>query len=248
MPDRKANKISIVKYLPSHPDLVHAPYIPEMDFYAAIKSGNIRKVKELCREVFHDKKGLGVLSDDSLRNIKYHFVISAALIARQCIEGGLSMSEAYSMSDYYIREADRLDDKRKISDLHDEMALAYASRMRQRSREKIFSRPVTECIDYILEHLDTRIRMEDLCSHVGLSKAHISRIFRNETGLTVTEYILSRKLETAKNMLDYSDHPMTWIAGTLAFPSQSYFTRAFKERYGMPPGRYRREGGRGSAQ
>ena len=243
MPDKRSKEISIVKYLPRQPELIHAPYMPEMDFYAAIKAGDIKKVRSLCGEVFHEKKGLGILSDDRLRNIKYHFVISAALIARQCIEGGLQMSEAYSMSDYYIRKADRLDNVMKISALHDEMSLAYAARMRELPGEKIFSRPVTGCIDYILEHLDTRIRLRDLCGQTGLSPSHLSRLFRQETGLTVTQYVLKKKLETAANMLEYSDHHVTWISDTLAFPSQSYFTRVFKAEYGIPPAAYRRKGG-----
>ena len=242
MQDRKNKAISIVKYLPREPELIHAPYMPEMDFYAAVKSGNVRKVRALCAEPFHEKEGLGVLSGNELQNMKYHFVISAALIARMCIEGGMQLSEAYSTSDYYIRAADKLNSIEEVSELHDEMSLAYTTRMRQLSRGKSYSKPVTACIDYILEHLDTRIKMNDLCVHTGLTGAYISRIFKSETGLTVTDFILNRKLETACNMLDFSSYPVTWIADTLAFPSQSYFCRVFRKAYGKTPLQYRREG------
>lgn len=240
--DNRSKQISILKYLPAQPELIHAPYIPEMDFYTAIMSGDIKKVKKLCEEPFHEKEGLGILSSDDLRNLKYHFVITTAIIARRCIEGGLSLSEAYSMSDYFIKKADELRDIEKVSALHDEMALAYATRMRKLAADAIYSRPVTECIEYILEHLDTRIKMNDLCKHTGLSSAYISRLFKKETGVTVTDYVLQKKLETAKNMLDYSSYPVTWIASTLAFPSQSYFSKVFKTAYGISPGKYRRGG------
>ena len=237
------NKISFIKYLPRHPELIHAPYIPEMDFYTAIRLGDIKKVRKLCKdEAFHEKEGLGILSDDKLRNMKYHFVISTALVARQCIEGGLSLSEAYSMSDYYINSADKASSIMKISELHDEMAIAYATRMRKLPKEYIYSRPVSEAIEYILEHLDTRITISDLCEQTGLSASYLSRIFKKETGMTVTDYVLDKKLETAKNMLDYSNLTITQIAHTLAFPSQSYFTKVFRERFGVTPGRYRRQG------
>ena len=244
MPDRRSKSISIVKYLPREPELIHAPYMPEMDFYNSVKSGDVRKVRILCSEPFHKKPGLGVLSEDRLRNMKYHFVISAALIARMCIEGGMQLSEAYSMSDYYIRTVDKINSIEELSELHDDMSIAYVSRMRAISRENRYSKPVTECIDYILEHLDTRIKMKDLRSHTGLSSAYISRIFKAETGLTVTDFILNKKLETACNMLDFSSHPITWIAETLAFPSQSYFCRVFKNAYGKSPTAYRKEGAR----
>lgn len=242
MPQEKNKQISIVKYLPRQPELIHAPYMPEMDFYMAVKAGDVRKVNELCEEPFHAKEGLGLLSASPLQNMKYHFVISAALIARMCIEGGMPMSEAYSISDYYIKAGDAAQDIETVSELHDEMSLSYTSRMRQLSRQKLHSRPVSECIDYILEHLDTRIKMEDLSRNTGLSGAYISRLFKEETGTTVTEYILQRKLETACNMLDFSSYPITWIASTLAFPSESYFCKVFKAEFGISPGKYRKEG------
>ena len=241
MPDKKHKEISIVKYLPREPESVHAPYMPEMDFYTAVKTGNVRKVKQLCEEPFHTKKGLGVLSQNALQNMKYHFVISAALIARMCIEGGMPLSESYGMSDYYIRKVDTVKSITKLSELHDEMSMAYTTRMRKISSDKVFSRPVASCIDYILEHLDTRIKMRDLCALTGLSSSYLSRIFKEETGVTVTAYILDKKLETARNMLDYSEYPISWITSTLAFPSQSYFCKVFREAYGTPPARYRKE-------
>ena len=244
MSTKKNKDISIVKYLPREPESVHAPYMPEMDFYTAVKTGNVRKVKQLCEEPFRAKEGLGVLSENALRNLRYHFIISAALIARMCIEGGMPLSESYGMSDYYIRLADRETDMEKISELHDEMSLEYASRMRKLSSGKVFSKPVAACIDYILEHLDTRIKMSDLCALTGLSSSYLSRIFKDETGVTVTAYILDKKLETARNMLDYSEYPVSWITNTLAFPSESYFCKVFKEAYGTPPARYRRESNR----
>jgi len=241
MSAKKREQISIVKYLPREPESVHAPYMPEMDFYTAVKAGNVQKVKKLCEEPFRAKEGLGVLSENALRNLKYHFVISAALIARMCIEGGMPLSESYGMSDYYIRIADRETDMDRISELHDEMSLEYAVRMRKISSGKVFSKPVAACIDFILEHLDIRIKMSDLCTLTGLSSSYLSRIFKDETGVTVTAFILDKKLETARNILDYSEYPVSWITNTLAFPSESYFCKVFKEAYGTPPARYRRD-------
>ena len=241
MPDNKKKHISIVKYLPREPESVHAPYMPEMDFYTAVKTGNIHKVKQLCEEPFHTKEGLGVLSENALRNLRYHLVISAALIARMCIEGGMTLSESYGLSDYYIRLADTETSLERLSALHVEMSMEYVSRMRKLSSVKVFSRPVATCIDYILEHLDTRIKMSSLSAVTGLSSSYLSRIFKEETGVTVTAFVLDKKLETARNMLEYSEYPVSWITNTLAFPSESYFCKVFKEAYGTPPARYRKD-------
>ena len=237
----KRKRISYQDYLNREQRQPHAPLTAEVNFLNLIKVGDVRKVKALCKEPFHEKEGLGVLSDDALTNIKYHFVITAAIIARSCIEGGMSMPESYGMSDYYIRLADDANSKEEITEIHGEMCVAYAMRMHEVSKEDIFSRHVADCIDYIYEHLDKKIRMEDLCRISGLSEGYLSRLFRSETNMTITEYITSKKIETARNMLKNSDYPIVWISETLAFPSQSYFTRVFTRCCKVTPARYRQQ-------
>ena len=235
------NKISFIKYLPRHPELIHAPYIPEMDFYTAIRLGDIKKVRKLCKdEAFHEKEGLGILSDDKLRNMKYHFVISTALVARQCIEGGLSLSEAYSMSDYYINSADKASSIMKISELHDEMAIAYATRMRKLPKEYIYSRPVSEAIEYILEHLDTRITISDLCEQTGLSASYLSRIFKKETGMNFSAYVMMRRIHESSYFVRHTQYSLSEIALLYGFSSQSHFITAFRQVMEMTPMEFRR--------
>ena len=135
--------------------------------------------------------------------------------------------------------ADRADSVEKISAIHDEMCIAYAVAMKDKDHDNIYTKQVAACIDYILEHLDTRIRIEDLSEVTGISPSYLSRLFKKETGMTVSRYILVKKIETASNMLAYSDYPILWISDSLAFPSQSYFTRVFTSECGMTPKSYR---------
>ena len=232
--------ISYREYLHREYNIVHAPLEPEMDFYNSIKTGNVRKTKKLCEESFIEKKGLGKLSENKLQNMKYHFVISTAMIARACIDGGLQMSEAYSMSDYYIQQADTAKTLQQISDLHDDMCLSYTKRMKQLQKETICSKPIIESMDYIYEHLNTRITIDNLCKETGLSRAYLSRLFKKETGETINRYILLKKIETAKSMLEYSSYPISEISSALAFPSQSYFTKVFKDECGITPSQWNR--------
>ena len=218
---------------------IHAPFQPEMDFYDAIKSGNTRKVTQLCQEPFHKKDGLGTLSQNSLQNLKYHFVITTAMIARTCISGGLGHTQAYDMSDYYIQQADSAKTADSITSLHDEMALAYTSQMKKLRKATIYSRPISKCIDYIYDHLHTRIRMSDLSELTALSSSYISRLFKKETGHSVSGYILSKKLETSASMLLYTDYSIARISAAFDFPNQGYFTKVFKEAYGISPSEYR---------
>lgn len=220
-------------------NILRAPYNPELEFYSIIKSGNISKIRSLCQEKLLDKPGLGMLSESPLQNIKYHFVITTALVARYCIEGGMELSTAYSLSDFYIQKADQCKTPREVSDLHPIMCEDYTKRMKNLRKQKICSKHIAECIDYIYDHLHTRITINDLSDYVNLTPSYLSRLFKKETGTTVSVYIQNKKIETAQNMLVYSDYTLSQISSILAFPSQSYFTEIFHKRTGMTPAKYR---------
>ena len=232
-------KISYQEFLHREYGFFRAPLAPELDFYETIRSGNIKKLKTLLTEPFHEKKGLGILSDDRLQNLKYHLTITIALVARFCLSGGLPLSEANSLSDYYIRLTDSARTPEEITDIHNEMCLHYAKQMLALQRGAITSKAVSTCINYIYDHLHTRITLETLASITNLSAPYLSRLFKKETGSSVSEYILNKKLETAKAMLSSSDYSIAEISASLAFPSQSYFTNVLKKDCGLTPKQYR---------
>lgn len=218
---------------------IRAPYNPELEFYSAVKSGNTAKVAKLCEEPLIEKKGLGVLSDNFLRHMQYHFTITAALLARYCIEGGMELSASYSLSDYYIQKADCYRTPEEVSKLHRIMCLDYTKRMKALRIKPICSKPIVQCIDYIYENLHTRIKVQTLSDLTGLTPSYLSKLFKKETGYSISGYIQNKKIATAQNILIYSDYSISEIASTLAFPSQSYFTEVFHKYSGMTPLAYR---------
>lgn len=235
------NSLLYKEYINRENDIEHAPYNPELNFYNSIKSGDIKKVMYYCSESLAEKPGLGTLSDNPLQNLKYHFVISVAMITRYCIEGGMDFSSAYTLSDYYILTGDNCRSIEEISKLHATMSMDYANRMNSLHHVKLYTKHISDSIDYIYNHLHTRITVAILADHVGLSPAYLSRLFKAETGMPVNEYIRYKKLETAKSMLAYSDYSVSNISSILAFPSHSYFTEIFRKAFKLTPTQYRSE-------
>lgn len=103
-----------------------------------------------------------------------------------------------------------------------------------------YGKEIEAALNYIEQHLDQEIRVEDAAAAAGFSKYHFHRIFKRETGLPLYEYIQRRRLAQAASLLLNSKVPVLDIALGLCFESQEAFTRAFKKHYGLPPGRYRR--------
>lgn len=226
------------EFLRKEENILRAPYNPELEFYSVIKSGDVKKTEVLCQDAFTNKKGLGVLSNHPMQNLRYHFAITIALIARYCIEGGMDLSTSYALSDFYIQKADVLNNPEELNILHRQAALDYATRMKKLRKEKICSIHVVKCIDYMHDNLHSRITVTELAKQVHLNPSYLSRLFKKETGISISEYIQQLKIDAAKNMLIYSDFSPAQISSILAFPDQSYFTEVFRKRVGVTPKKY----------
>ena len=80
---------------------------------------------------------------------------------------------------------------------------------------------------------------KEMAEQVDLNASYLSTLFKKEAGCSVSDYILLRKLEAARNMLKYSEYSYAEISAILAFSSQSHFSRIFKKETGYTPKEYR---------
>lgn len=217
----------------------HSPFEKEFEFYDCVKNGDTEGVKRHMTPL--GGSGAGVLSDDPLRNLRYHFIITIALITRFCVEGGMEMESAYTLSDLYISKADKCTSEEGIHSLHREAVLDFTDQMNKIARGDIYSKPIIMAMDYIYDHLHSKISEEDIAEYVSLSPSYLSRLFRREVGVTITAYIAVKRVETAQNMLKYSDFSPLDIGNYLAFSSHSHFISTFKKYTGMTPNEFRKK-------
>lgn len=223
----------------SEENKLHRPTNEEYAFYHAVCSGDVDTVRQNCEQQrFTDTDGIGILSKDALTNLKYHFVITTALITRYCMEAGMEMEQAYRLSDFYILKLDSIHSTQGIAELHDRMVMDFTGKMRLLQKGST-SKPITTCIDYIYVHIKERITIEELAEYTQLSASYLSRLFKKELGISVSDYIREKKIEKSQNLLKYCDYSLIEIANYLSFSSQSHFIQAFKQFVGMTPKKYR---------
>ncbi len=217
--------------------ITHMPYEREQAFYQSIKMGNLQEAKRLFKPL--GSSGFGKLSDNVLRDLKYHLIITVAFITRYCIEGGMEMEDAYNLSDIYILKIDRCVCEDEIHAIHREIVEDYANRMHAIIKKGLYSKPILVCIDLIYENLHNKITLNDLAEKAGLSAPYLSKLFRKEVGITVSKYISQKRIEAAQNLLKYSDYSCIEISNYLCFNSESYFIQVFKSYTKLTPKEYR---------
>lgn len=98
---------------------------------------------------------------------------------------------------------------------------------------------VTELQGYIKNHLDCPLRLQELSDIVSISPSYLSRIFRQVTGQTLTNYIQSVKITRAMELLAEAERPLCEIAETLGYYDQFHFSKVFKSYVGVSPTAYR---------
>lgn len=181
----------------------------------------------------------GVLAADQLRQLKNTFIVTATLASRSAIRGGMDTEDAFSLSDAYIRRCESLTSQGQIMNLQYNMVLEYTEQVQKIRRGKTPSKLQTEVANYVQHHLSEQISTEAMAKEFFLSRAHFSTKFKAETGMTLTDFILTEKTEEAKRLLRYSDKSLSSIGVYLGFSSYGHFARVFKKYAGITPNEYR---------
>lgn len=102
---------------------------------------------------------------------------------------------------------------------------------------------VTEKIlSYVEEHLDSPLSLEKIGKKLNYSKFYIARIFKENTGITLYQYIRGRRLNEAARKLAESRKPVIEIALEAGYESQQAFIQAFHREFGCTPREYRQKG------
>ncbi len=99
---------------------------------------------------------------------------------------------------------------------------------------------ITRTILYINEHITENLSIEELCSHVFISKYHFCREFKRYIGLSVMKYILFSRLSLAQELMRDTDLNISEISYRAGFSSTNYFCNVFKKEKGITPKEFRK--------
>lgn len=92
---------------------------------------------------------------------------------------------------------------------------------------------------YIAQHIDQDLSRETIADMVFLNPDHLSRLFKKETGLSISEYILWERINMAKELLGQKEIPVGVVAASVGYTNFSHFARIFKKYVGVGPSDYR---------
>lgn len=98
---------------------------------------------------------------------------------------------------------------------------------------------IKKVIEYINNNLGKKLALESLAKIVNMNESYLSRIFKDELGMTISDYIKKTRLEKAKELLKENDMRVKDVAITIGIQDQLYFSRLFTKFFNITPSEYR---------
>ena len=131
------------------------------------------------------------------------------------------------------------------SDLEKEESLLFLLSALIQNYGQSFENCISECpkeiekaCEFIRQHFNERIYLDQLCNHTGLSKSTLLRAFTKSKGITPYRYLETIRINKAKTLLENGVQPIEAAIQT-GFSDQSHFTNYFNRFIGLSPGVYR---------
>ena len=92
---------------------------------------------------------------------------------------------------------------------------------------------------YIKRNLDKDLTLNQLASHLSFNPSYLSRMHREVTGIKLSDYICTARIEHAKGLLEHTNKSIADIAKAVGYENSSCFSRAFKRHEGISSSKYR---------
>lgn len=216
---------------------LHNPYQHEQKKLGSIRVGNLKLLEECQNEVWPGE--IGQLADNPLRQEKNLSIVVISIACRAAIDGGVAPQKAFSMSDVFISNIERMTQVLPIQAAVVEYEREFARAVEQVKHDSEHNRYVERAKEYVAEHIDESIRVVQIGEAFGINENYLTGLFHKYEGITLQHYIRKEKVRQAKELLLYSSYSCSEIAALLCFSTQSHFSSAFKREVGMTPAKYR---------
>ncbi|NBC30086.1 MAG: helix-turn-helix domain-containing protein [Spirochaetes bacterium] len=162
-----------------------------------------------------------------------HAVVGRSL--SQVLESASTVDEEH---DSLLAQLEHFDDLEMLQgwleSLYTQVAAAIAGEYKRRTR-------LGKVLEFIDERFQEPLRLTDLADRFSISRTYLCSRFREETGMTFSQYLNRRRIDRAQEMLASSDMTAKEISFHVGYENPNYFSRVFKAYTGESVSSYRNE-------
>ena len=168
------------------------------------------------------------------KNLAYSL---SSLLRTAANNGGVSPVYLHNISDMFAVLIEKVSSTSELEILITKMVTDHCDLVKNHSTIG-YSRNIRKAIEYIILNFDCALSLNIVAEKINLNPSYLSREFKKETGLTITEYINNRRVEEAKFLIEQNINSITEIALMVGFANHNYFCTVFKQITALTPTEY----------
>jgi len=225
--------IHIDDVLPYDERIHSYPYTLEKEFISSFRIGDRECALQWLQELLSE-----LLSKTNPALIKTRLLQLLLLLSRQAIESGADPEEVGKQDFTYAQE---LQSKENLNELRKWVVAKVEQLIRliQESRSQRQENIMKKVINYIHQHYNRDLTLEEVAEAVHFSPCYLSRIFKQMQKVNFIDYLTRVRLEKAKMLLKSSNYSISSISRKVGYQDPKYFSTLFKKHVGCTPSEYR---------
>lgn len=182
--------------------------------------------------------GMEKRSSSLIRDQKNYMIIFNTTCRLAAYKGGAHPYSIDQLSREFSIMIEKINNYRDLRALRDKMLTEYCKIVSE--KETIYKNPLTSRItSYIQANFSSELRLGSTAKEFGISPNYLSALFKNETGLSFSEYVIGKRLTYSRDLLKETSYSISEIASLCGIPDANYFSRLFKKEFYVSPKQYR---------
>ena len=217
---------------------VYHRYHVENRLLKLIEKGEVESIIQAYDEMHDESASLA----DLFRSPVYQSPISIlrALARKAAEQSGLSIVTIDQITQKSVQRLSGIDDINKQRQYCYEMLIELTTAVRDHLiNTSGYSPAIVKVVEYLSLNYTQNISMDILCQISDYSSSHLTKIFKHETGRTITQYIADLRCRQAAEMLRETNLPVQEISSYVGYTDNNYFVKVFKKVMGNTPSEYR---------
>lgn len=222
------------------PAVIEARYQNENDLISAIEHGDKQQLDKLLEDLMNFNNSIpDRFPTDPLRSRKNLTFVTNTLLRKAAEKGGVHPVYIDSISEKFSIQIERTASVQQLFELQLKMYYEYCDMVRELSL-KPYSPSIRKAIEHIRLHLDDELSLESIAEAINISMYALSRLFKQETGQSIIQYINEQRIYTALELLENHNLTITDISQTVGYSDVNYFIKIFKKINGSTPNQFRK--------
>lgn len=176
---------------------------------------------------------------DPVRNLKNYSIILNTLLRKAAEQGGVHPLSIDKLSSEYAKKIEAMNRRDGFFDMWSEMAQKYCQLVNKYSVEK-YNHLIQKVILRVDFNLSSDLSLHAFSKMLNVNASYLSTLFKQEVGMTLTDYVNLKRMEYAVFLLSSTHQPISMVAQNCGIHDDNYFTKLFKKYVGVTPTTFRK--------